>query len=132
VHDRCAAASRYEAGATAADDVAIAIARKHVGPQRSDVSTMKGAGCTARADLKASIVAADDVVDNAIALGLERRHVAIAVGVLLNLPRTHAVRVWLSLCSASFSWWAVRWLRSITFLSLPRALIMAWLWPGKP
>ena len=39
------------------------------------------------ANLEAGVVAANDVVDDAVALGLQRRHVAVAVRVLLDLPQ---------------------------------------------
>ena len=43
---------------------------------------------TPQAHLEASFIAANDVVNKAVALSLERRHVAVTVRVLLNLPHT--------------------------------------------
>ena len=59
---------------------------------------------SAQAHLEARLVAADDVIDEAVALGLQRRHVAVAVCVLLYLPHTgHTSRDHFEMFSAAMT-----------------------------
>ena len=58
---------------------------KHIFTDENNQSQPRGQTGRPHLDLEAGVVAADDVVDNAVLLGLQRRHVPVTVRVLLDL-----------------------------------------------
>jgi len=48
---------------------------------------------SAHRDLEAGFITADDVVDDAVPLGLERGHVPVAIRVLLDLCAAHTLDI---------------------------------------